>query len=165
MIYLKGFNESLSSSQKDELKDFCETSLAYLIDEGFEVRLITDFSDTTVRVSLLKPIDGRVSRFNWNEVKDYYIPFLQLLSRRYDFDTEYIRESGGKRPIVEFQITAGHFQCRNLNIKLSDVINDPTLPLIPGQSLRVASGSPRQSLSEEDLDNLLSISLKVKDKI
>ena len=154
MKHLKRFNESLSSEQKDELMDFCETSLAYLIDEGFEVRLISDFSDTTVRVCLLKPVNGRVSRFNWNEVKEYYIPFLQLLSRRYDFDTEYIRETDGKRPIVEFQITDRH-----TFVKLSDVINDPTLPLIPSQNV-----SRQKTLSEEDLDHLLSIGLRVKDK-
>jgi len=34
MKHLRGFNESLN---KEELQDFCETYLAYLLDDGFEV--------------------------------------------------------------------------------------------------------------------------------
>ena len=35
MKHLRSFNEGL----KDELQDFCETNLAYLIDDGFKVRI------------------------------------------------------------------------------------------------------------------------------
>jgi hypothetical protein len=35
MKHLRRFDESL----KDELQDFCDTHLAYLIDEGFKVRI------------------------------------------------------------------------------------------------------------------------------
>ena len=37
MKHLKRFNESLEPVEVDELKDFCETYLAYLLDEGFVV--------------------------------------------------------------------------------------------------------------------------------
>ena len=37
MKHLKRFNESLNDNEVDELRDFCETSLAYLLDEGYQV--------------------------------------------------------------------------------------------------------------------------------
>jgi hypothetical protein len=39
MRYLKKFNETnISETWLEELKDFCETNLAYLIDQGFELK-------------------------------------------------------------------------------------------------------------------------------
>jgi len=37
MKHLKKFNESLQPNEVDELKDFCETSLAYLLDDGIKL--------------------------------------------------------------------------------------------------------------------------------
>ena len=84
MKHLRKFNEGLNDNEVDELKDFCETSLAYLLDEGYQVDINEykaprdEWNDGFV-VDLILPNDN----FLWNDVKDYYIPFLQLLSRRY----------------------------------------------------------------------------------
>ena len=85
MRYLKRYNESVS---KEDLQDFCESSLAYLMDEGFTIKI---FSSDDPYTSLPKgqfniwlQKDNAKSFFKWDEVKDYYIPFLQLLSNRYD---------------------------------------------------------------------------------
>lgn len=83
MRHLKNFNESMS---KEDLQDFCESSLAYLIDEGFTINVYTHGDP---RSGLPKGesniwLQKNKEFFKWDEVKDYYIPFLQLLSNRYD---------------------------------------------------------------------------------
>jgi len=97
MKHLKRFNESLQSDEVDELKDFCETSLAYLLDDGYNVSLsIRDkvkypgVNHIVVSLGLpeenyvpFRPYEG-YRNFFWNDVKDYYIPFLQMLQRRYE---------------------------------------------------------------------------------
>jgi hypothetical protein len=126
MKHLKKFNESLQSDEVDELKDFCETSLAYLLDDGYNVSLsIRDQVKYPGRnhiiVSLGLPEENYAvgyQKFNWNDVKDYYIPFLQMLQRRYELlpyldDTAHI--------YVCFNTTSG---LRYLS--LDQVINDKT---------------------------------------
>ena len=102
MIYLKRFNENYDVKDKpqwfSELEEFCQTSLAYLIDEGYEVNCDNNANkfpeppgfcahyegSTGVIISLYNL--GKVRNeeaFNWSEIKDYYIPFIKLLSRRY----------------------------------------------------------------------------------
>ena len=90
---LEKSNEGLNDNEVAELRDFCETSLAYLLDEGYQVDINEyiaprdEWSDG-FDVDLNLP-NGRLehgyagSTFLWDDIKDYYIPFLQLLSRRY----------------------------------------------------------------------------------
>ena len=86
MRYLKRYNESVS---EEDLREFCESSLAYLMDEGFTIKI---YGERTLPYSSLPKgqfniwlqKDNAKSFFKWDEIKDYYIPFLQLLSNRYD---------------------------------------------------------------------------------
>jgi hypothetical protein len=93
MKHLKKFNESLQPDEVTELKDFCETSLAYLLDDGYNVSLSIReypekqhsrhiFAMSIVSLGLKGDMGYRL--FDWNDVKDYYIPFLQMLQRRYE---------------------------------------------------------------------------------
>ena len=91
MIHLKRFNESLRPSEIQELQEFCETSLAYLLDEGFEILLESSRNDGIMTnansyiLSLCFPnSEEDFYVFDWNYIKNYFIPFLQLLSRRYE---------------------------------------------------------------------------------
>ena len=100
MKHLKKFNESLQPVEVDELKDFCETSLAYLLDDGYQVSVsmrdkvkYPEKQHTIVSFGLKGNMGYRL--FDWNDVKDYYIPFLQMLQRRYELqsflgDTGYV---------------------------------------------------------------------------
>jgi hypothetical protein len=82
-------NESFdrwSRDQKNELEDFCDTHLAYLTDEGFYI----DYEElygghcTYVTIRHSKREDSKYSNdFSWNEIKDRFIPFLQMLSKEY----------------------------------------------------------------------------------
>ena len=90
MKHLKMFKESVDENDKldylFELRDFCDNSLVYLLDEGYEVDVFNDISSVT-HIALSLPGRNSSEEFYWNDVKDYYIPFLQLLSRRYKLDT------------------------------------------------------------------------------
>ena len=79
-----GLNESLS--HKEEIKDFCDTHLAYLTDEGFSIDYEELYgghcTDVTIRHSRRE--DSKYSHdFSWDEIKDRFIPFLHILSKEY----------------------------------------------------------------------------------
>jgi hypothetical protein len=86
MKHLKKFNESVN---KEELQDFCDTYLAYLLDDGFEVSVehrynndkkykIYDYHFITIKKL------GKISNnFKWEEIKDQFIPFISVLSKEY----------------------------------------------------------------------------------
>ena len=79
MKHLKRYNESLTPDGIDDLKEFCEMNLVYLMDEDFIVDIDSRFG-TTGNVSFnLK----RELGFTWNEISDHFIPFLQRLSNKY----------------------------------------------------------------------------------
>ncbi|MEN6291726.1 MAG: hypothetical protein ABFD07_06890 [Methanobacterium sp.] len=79
MKYLKPFNENNGRTQ-EELLDLCEGSLAYLLDEGFLVGY-TDYIKPNIKlIKISKPnTEGPTYNFSWNEIKDYFIPFIQRL--------------------------------------------------------------------------------------
>lgn len=86
MKYLKRFNESLSNDFTLDLKDFCEGYLAYLLDEGFEVDVQHMYSKDKYKhidfhLITIKKL-GKLSK--WEEIKDYFIPFISVLSKEYN---------------------------------------------------------------------------------
>ena len=85
MRYLKRFNESVDL--ESQLRDFSESYLAYLLDDGYTVN-ITQASDhsgggglppNAFLIKLSNDID-----FTWLDVKESYIPFLHMLNRDYN---------------------------------------------------------------------------------
>ena len=124
MKHLKKFNESLQTNEVDELKDFCETSLAYLLDDGYKVSVsmmdkVKYPEKQHIIVSLGLMETWGYQKFNWDDVKDYYIPFLQMLVRRYEL-LPYLDEDTS-HVYVQFN-TAGGFRY----LSLDQVINDRT---------------------------------------
>lgn len=84
MKHLRKFNESIDH---DELKDFVESCLAYLLDDGFKVfipRGVSDDGTTAIWLSISNQYSGNSTSFTWEQIKDHYIPLLKLLSNRYD---------------------------------------------------------------------------------
>jgi hypothetical protein len=86
MKHLRRFNESVN--KEEELQDFCETYLAYLLDDGFEVSIQHMYSNQMTNkhdyhfVTIKK--SGKVSNnFKWEEIKDQFIPFISVLSKQY----------------------------------------------------------------------------------
>jgi hypothetical protein len=86
MKYLKPFNEN-TDNFKEELKDFCETGLAYLLDDGGEVKI---YHDRIVIISVFDRYDESVySPKTWSQLKDHLIPFLIRLTNKYEINTSY----------------------------------------------------------------------------
>jgi hypothetical protein len=90
MKHLRRFDESL----KDELQDFCDTYLAYLIDEGFKVR-ISKFEGDDYHQIMLGTSEPR--NFLWSEVKDQVLPFLHFLFK--DYELYWDHEIGAEAPM------------------------------------------------------------------
>ena len=112
MRYLRDFNEGTSFLPRDlnELQYFCETYLAYLIDEGFGIRVRHGSRKDRARIEFYKEDHIYPVPFNWDDVKDHYIPFYQMLSKEYDIDTTPSRISDGGE--VEYKACSVKFEYR-----------------------------------------------------
>jgi len=94
MRYLKTF-ESLEnfSSGVSEIETFIKNNLAYILDEGFTYKV--NFKqyggriNYPVRIHKIeeKGINRNQVIFNWDDVKDDVIPFLELLNEKYTLDS------------------------------------------------------------------------------
>lgn len=78
MKHLKKFNEGVN---KKELKEFCEEYLAYLMDEGFEIEIVSEDGLEFIRI-----YDYQDRPFQWSEVKEHFIPFLRMLELNYNLE-------------------------------------------------------------------------------
>lgn len=88
MKYLRKFFESIDDDFENQLKDFCETNLAYLLDEGYKLTYksyIDDYSDEYY-IIYLSCFTRQNSKkfFTWEDIKDYYLPFITRLSKEYE---------------------------------------------------------------------------------
>ena len=83
MKHLRKFNESID---RNELEDFVESCLAYLLDEGFNVFIPRSSGDDSVAIwlAISNQYSTNSTSFTWDQIKDHYIPLLKLLSNRYD---------------------------------------------------------------------------------
>jgi hypothetical protein len=159
MRYIKPFNESINPDEFEELKDFCETSLINLIDRDTTnddciieytviggIRINPSIINNSINIVLFGPLSDdnglgdtgyeRLSNWCWNDVKDSYIPFIQLLKRRYKLATNYID--------FKFRTTRSRYEMSDKSFRIEDVIND-----------RI----------DLDKSNLFSISVKIIGKI
>jgi hypothetical protein len=104
MKYLKKIFENDLYNQVDEveLQDFCETYLAYLLDDtDFEIEVVDTESSGSKSgwdsyiIWLGKTLEyRRIQPFKWDDIKDYYIPFVTMLSREYDLNDKDLDQRG-----------------------------------------------------------------------
>lgn len=95
MKYLKTFNESLD---RNELREFCEMYLAYLLDQSdFNLEIFSSTKDISI-IELRDNPEGTTFSgdkiFTWSDVKDHIIPFLKMLDKSYDIETIRIFQYG-----------------------------------------------------------------------
>jgi hypothetical protein len=122
MKYLKSFNESLNDYEhyefRDDITNFAEERLVSLLDEGFRLK-IYDAVSKNVAIGFtiwLCKSDYNDSSFKWDDIKDDYIPFLQLISNKYKllkFSTDVVRFNLGSKYNVNMK-----------DLSLQDVIDD-----------------------------------------
>ena len=146
MKHLKRFNEGLSSNEFNELKEFSENCFAYLLDEGFELELVDrngresndpsfDEDAEYFWVDLYGPTEnGDTISYSWDQIKDYYIPFLKLVQKRY-----ILTDDDGDR--VLFKIEQGaDVETAFKRFEIEDVIDDKiTSDSIYSVSIKVSS--------------------------
>lgn len=83
---VRRFNESFNT---ENLKEFCEENLVALIDDNYHV-IIHKKDDKSFYASLY--LMEKNSQYymsdsiEWNNIKDYYIPFIERLSKVYLID-------------------------------------------------------------------------------
>ena len=93
MKYLKKFNEDLVN--REELKDFCEMYLAYLVDDDIKISIVQNNILYKNRGITREPICINIHGFmsyennqsifkTWGEIKDSFIPFIQMLDNNYN---------------------------------------------------------------------------------
>jgi len=107
MKYLRSFNESIT----DDLEIFCKENLAYLIDEGFKVNV--DRTHKEVKIRIHNFYFPNWTKFTWDDVKDDVIPFLEILSDKYNFFED-----------IKFVSEDQYHNYFNLEYKYDDVINE-----------------------------------------
>jgi len=109
MRYLKKFNEAI---EPDEIKDFCEMYLAYLLDDGYALAFRE--SGRVTQINFVKPKTDvehiAVDWMDWNQIKDSFIPFLKMLDKHYDV----------KDNRITFQIR----DASQIKMSFQDVIDD-----------------------------------------
>lgn len=97
MRHLKRFNESdFSAEDLKDLRYFCETCLAYLIDEDFSISVTYSVRKDRARIYFFKKDLNFPIPFNWNDIKDHYIPFYQMLSKKYNIGNTNSRMKDGE---------------------------------------------------------------------
>lgn len=108
MRYLKRFNESVDL--ESQLRDFSESYLAYLLDDGYKIQvsktnLKTQFMIKLYKITDINEEEYESSEFTWLDVKDSYIPFLHMLNRDYDVIDDVIEfYDGGDDDLVEVDV-------------------------------------------------------------
>jgi hypothetical protein len=85
MRYLKKYNES---NDLENLQDFCEMSLVYLLDDGFEVttKYITNRDVYCIKIT---NIDTPLRLFKWDSIKNYFIPFMKMINNNYQICNDF----------------------------------------------------------------------------
>ena len=119
MKHLKRFNESINEY---DLKDYCETHLAYLMDEGLEVK-IDDYEGDLIVALYLYQSNGHGRP--WSEIKDQIMPFLHRFNNVYEINS---LEDGSDKFIV-VQVSQGNYS-KELYLSYDELENLPNEKII-----------------------------------
>jgi hypothetical protein len=118
MRHLKRFNESLDKVFKDELQEFCEMNLAYLLDEGSEVRIDENQRGYVIRIKFEQAK-------SWTEIKDHIIPFATRLNNKYEIDRQVAPLNYAEADVViYFWLARRSIGAVRIIKKIEDIIDD-----------------------------------------
>lgn len=103
MRYIKTFESENwwnGAVDKTELKSFAESYLAYLMDEGFVIGINLDRHEDDLDIDLhLTNPDNTIYEndipFLWEDIKDHFIPFMTMFSKKYSFSVLKLYASPG----------------------------------------------------------------------
>jgi hypothetical protein len=97
MKHLKPFNEAVGDTFAQELQDFCEMNLAYLLDEELDISIMLVRGGLGLGFKLTLVLDDNPRL--WNDIKDHMIPFLTRLVSQYELRP--YANKGGKNVSIE----------------------------------------------------------------
>jgi hypothetical protein len=98
MKYIKLFEDLF----EDELQDFCDTYLAYLKDKGFDIYInSTGWVNGEITISHPNENGFIIDDFSWDEVKDHFIPFIQMLYKEYNYKSDILFYTSNARYITK----------------------------------------------------------------
>lgn len=99
MKYLKKYNES-NNNKLLELQEFCNSYLAYLIDDGFKIKynynnvlfINIEKNNELNRINSIKELNDNFIKglFKWNDIKYDFIPFYENLLQKYNIMEIYL---------------------------------------------------------------------------
>ena len=123
MKHLKPFNESIN---KDDMQEFCEMNLAYLMDEGLQVSVSQHymFRQQITKVELSFPEETL-----WLQIKDHIMPFLHRISNGYTLDPihKYLRDTNR---FFEVQMPNGRHAFSKYNMSYDQLEDLPEYKVI-----------------------------------
>lgn len=119
MKYLKLFEDNRAEVEKmcinvkfkNKLNEFCDTYLAYLIDRGFTIQIKYNRDRNKVSGSIPRFLivisrfrnDRFRYKFTWDDIKDEFIPFFDMLSREYNIlDTTFSVYPKNPTPVIDY---------------------------------------------------------------
>lgn len=140
MKYIKRFDERIDFNYLEELKEFCNNYLSYLLDESYTLRfhrrhdapLMTKPTDDMwyTELSICINDDHDIYKSNrqskdWNILESYIIPFIQVLSNEYQLHyftgPGYVKE----KSIIKLESGSYESNCYTLNDIVSDDADFP----------------------------------------
>ena len=99
MKYIRKFNEKcIYKTPFKDVIQFCKDCLAFMIDEGFDVKVESSKIDKGYKVLILIGKNFTTQwwgawttneKFNYSDIKDDFIPFLEELVRVYEIETDF----------------------------------------------------------------------------
>ena len=127
MKYIKKYNESNSAGLTEEqVQDFCEMNLAYLLDDGLKVLVSPDYFDLKV-IDYKVTLSFRLLDKRWGQIKDQVIPFLTHLRNEYDLVTmDHFRDKLFVSPNIKIDIF-GHTIYPDY-FHIDDIISEKVVP-------------------------------------
>lgn len=83
MRYIKTFEGKITQNYLEDLQDFINANLAYLLDMGpmYSGYVIQDKFKSRIELTIRFSVDDLA--FKWDDVKDYIIPFITRMDREY----------------------------------------------------------------------------------
>ncbi len=92
MRYLKKYK--IPTYTIEELEEFCNENLSYLLDSDFNLRVESYGSRNSIFLKSQRSITSNLDvGLNWLDIKDDFIPFIEILNEKYkilhdiEFDT------------------------------------------------------------------------------
>jgi hypothetical protein len=125
MKYIKKIFES-ESLNVDELKDVFEAYFSFLLDDGFIIKVSTERGSLPENHAIISLTKGGVE-FEWDEVKDSFIPFIKYINKEYnilDCDIFWKRPTDAKIRFRYPEFISGNKQINYKDFLYNQVIDD-----------------------------------------